>query len=75
MFGGQFGLNTIANYNSAKDVIQLNKTEFANLAAVQADSHQVGANTVIAYDATDSITLIGVSVSKLHFDATHFVLA
>jgi Ca2+-binding RTX toxin-like protein len=75
VFGGPFGLNTITNYNSAKDVIQLSKTEFATLPVVQGDTHQVGANTVITYDTTDSITLVGVSASKLHFDASHFLLA
>jgi hypothetical protein len=57
-----------------QDVLRFDHT-FANLTALENATHQVGANTVITYDATDTITLIGVSVSQLHFDAQHFVLA
>jgi hypothetical protein len=50
---------------------------FANghgfLATVQTHAQQVGSNTVIAYDAQDTITLTGVSVSSLHASEFHFV--
>jgi VCBS repeat-containing protein len=75
VFAPNFGTNTITNFNPLFDALQLPKSEFANLAAVQAASHQVGANTVITYDAADTITLTGVSLSHLHFDASHFLLA
>jgi hypothetical protein len=75
VFIGHFGLNTITNYNSNKDIIELDHTQFANVAAVQHASHQVGADTVITADAADTITLTGVSLSNLHFDASHFMLA
>jgi len=81
VFAGDFGQNIINNFISKGewnyDVIQLDKSEFANLAAVQAATHQVGSNTVITdpHNSADTITLTGVSVSSLHFDAQHFLLA
>jgi VCBS repeat-containing protein len=77
MFTGHFGNNTITNYNPAKDIIQLDQSEFLSLGGVKAAAaQQIGTNnTVITYDAGDTITLIGVLPSQLHFDASHFVLA
>ncbi len=77
MFTGQFGANNIANFHASNDKIQLDKSEFANLAAVQADTHQSGSNTVITdpNHPADTITLTGVLPSQLHFDASHFLLA
>jgi hypothetical protein len=40
---------------------------------VKADAKQVGPNTVITYDAQDTITLTGVSLSSLHASDFHFV--
>jgi Ca2+-binding RTX toxin-like protein len=72
---GTFGSDEITNYNSAKDVIQLDGSDFANLAAIHADAFQIGANTVIHDGSHGTITLDGVQLSTLHFDASHFVLA
>ena len=80
VFAGDFGQNTINNYigkaNGNYNVIQLDKSEFANLTAVKTAT-QVGSNTVITdpHNHADTITLTGVSLSSLHFDASHFVLA
>ena len=43
----------------------------------KAATHQVGSNTVITdpHNSADTITLTGVSLSSLHFDASHFLLA
>ena len=46
---------------------------FANFGAVQSDMTQVGANTVIAYDASNVITLTGVKASSLHASDFKFV--
>ena len=43
---------------------------FPNYAAAMADTQQVGANTVITYDANDTITLTGVAAS--HLTASNF---
>jgi VCBS repeat-containing protein len=74
VFTGNFGQNTITNYNANKDIVELDQSQFTSLAAVQAATHQVGANTVITVDAAGTITLTGVSLSQLHFDASHFLL-
>jgi Ca2+-binding RTX toxin-like protein len=75
VFTGQFGQNTINNYNANKDIIELDQSQFSGLTAVQKATQQVGANTVITDNAGDTITLIGVKLSQLHFDASHFLLA
>jgi len=66
-----------ARYNASKDIIELDhsNSQFSDLTAVQKATHQVGANTVITDNAGDTITLTGVSLSQLHFDASHFLLA
>jgi Ca2+-binding RTX toxin-like protein len=66
VFLPNFGQNTVSNFSTQHDQIQLPKSEFANFAAVMADAHQVGANTVITYDAQDIITLGHVALSSLH---------
>jgi hypothetical protein len=73
VFMGDFGSDAITNYNSAKDLIQLDASHFANLAAIQADASQIGANTAIQDGSHGTVTLIGVQLSSLHFNATHFV--
>jgi hypothetical protein len=72
---GDFGSDEITNYNSAKDLIQLAASQFAKLAAIQADASQIGANTVIQHGSHGTVTLIGVQLSSLHFNASHFILA
>jgi VCBS repeat-containing protein len=74
VFVGHFGPNTITNYNANKDIIELDHSQFTNLGAVHDATHQVGANTVIDDHAGDTITLVGVSLSQLHFNASHFLL-
>ena len=69
-FNTGFGTNTITDFNTSHDVLQLASVLFPNYAAVMADTRQVGANTVITYDANDTITLTGVAVS--HLTANNF---
>jgi len=73
VFGPNFGLNTVKSFVPILDEIQLPKSEFANFAAVQADMTQVGGNTVITYDAHDTITLVGVKEASLH--SANFIFA
>src|SRR5262245_4234311 len=76
VFSGQFGPNTITNYNPSKDIIELDHTQFKDFAAVKlAATQAIGShNTVITDKLGDSVTLVGVSLSQLHFDASHFRL-
>jgi VCBS repeat-containing protein len=72
VFAPGFGDDTIRNFSTTSDTIQLSHLEFANFSAVLADARQVGNNVVITYDANDVITLTGVQLSQLHAADFHF---
>jgi VCBS repeat-containing protein len=83
VFAGNFGHDTITNYNVAKDVITLEPTQFgaaglpllAQYAAVFNASHQVGLDTIITtHDGANSVTLHDINLTQVHFDASHFLL-
>jgi Ca2+-binding RTX toxin-like protein len=74
MFAPGFGKETINNFNAAQDVIDLPQNLFPNFAAVQADLHTSGANTLIVADANDVITLSHVSIASLHASNFHFLV-
>jgi hypothetical protein len=67
-----FGLDTITDFDTSKDVIQFNPALFASYTAVMGAASQVGANTVIQYDANDTITLNNVTASSLTQNNFHF---
>ena len=73
-FAPGFGKETINNFNTAQDVIDPPQSLFANFAAVEADMHASGLNTVITLDANDEITLSHVAVQNLHAQNFHFVV-
>jgi VCBS repeat-containing protein len=73
VFAPNFGQNTITNFNTYKDTIQLDRSEFADFHAVLEAAHQNGADTVIAYDANDIITLNNVALNHLYANDFHFV--
>jgi uncharacterized repeat protein (TIGR03803 family) len=75
VFMGDFGSDKITNYNSVKDVIQSDASQFTSIADVHSHASQVGADTVIQDGGHGSVTLVGVQLSSLHFDASHFLLA
>ena len=64
-FDTGFGDNSINGFNPPKDILDFSRLLFENFGAVLGDIHQVGANTVIAYDSNDIITLNGVTASRL----------
>lgn len=68
-----FGANTIENFNVHHDTIQIDHTLFANFADVQSHAAQMGADTVITYDAANTITLEAIALSNLHASDFHFV--
>jgi lipoprotein-anchoring transpeptidase ErfK/SrfK len=81
VFMGDFGQNTINGYigkaTGSFDVIQLSAADFGNIPGVIfSDAKQMGPNIVITdpMNSHDTITLAGVSLSSLHFDASHFLL-
>jgi hypothetical protein len=62
---GGFGHEVITGFSATRDKIQFDTAQFANFAGVMAQAKQSGSDTVIAYDANDSITLKGVTLSSL----------
>jgi Bacterial cadherin-like domain len=77
VFMGQFGQNMITNFDPKHDIIQLDHNEFANLNAVMHAAVKTASGTVITdpTNSADKVTLVGVDLASLHFDATHFLLA
>jgi hypothetical protein len=51
----------------------VDSTLFANFAAVQSHAQQVGADTVITFDAANTITLKNVTLSSLNVDDFQFI--
>ncbi len=72
LFRPKFGTETITNFNPQNDVIQFNVALFTNFAAVMADTTQVGANTSIKFDASNSVTLDNVAANSLSSSNFHF---
>jgi VCBS repeat-containing protein len=72
VFAPNFGSETINNFNSKIDLIELPNSEFASISAILADAHQSGSSTIITYDAHDAITLNHVQLAGLH--ASDFAL-
>ena len=74
IFPTNLGNETVNNFNTAHDVIDLPAAEVANFAAILADMHTVGDNTVIAFDAHDLITLSHVAAQNLTAQNFHFMV-
>ena len=74
VFAPNFGNQTIEHFDPKHDVITLSSNSFADYAAVHADVHSSGANTVISFDADDTITLANFSAAHLHAHNFHFIL-
>jgi VCBS repeat-containing protein len=73
VFGANFGNDVITDLKPNTDVIQFNHV-FANFADVQAHAASDGhGNTVITYDASNTITLQDVALSSLHASDFFFV--
>jgi large repetitive protein len=74
VFGANFGNDVITDLKPNTDAIQFDHSLFANFADVQAHAASDGhGNTVIAYDANDTITMQGVALSSLHANDFFFV--
>src|SRR4051794_18839738 len=74
IFGANFGSDIITDLKPNTDAIQFDHSLFANFADVQAHAASDGhGNTVIAYDANDTITLPGVALLSLHANDFFFV--
>jgi Ca2+-binding RTX toxin-like protein len=66
-----FGLDTVTDFTAgaaSDDVIEIRDGLFANFAALQNASAQVGSDVVITLDASNTITLQNVTLANLHQD-------
>jgi len=80
VFNPNFGKETVKDYNVNQDVLAFSHTLFSNDTASQvlSQTHDSKAGAVIAVDAQDTITLVGVTVAQLqaaqqaHVDWLHF---
>jgi hypothetical protein len=66
------GKETINGFNPAYDVLQFNPALLSNYATAFQDTKQVGANTVIQIDSTNSVTLDNVKATALTANNFHF---
>ncbi len=73
IFADNFGSDTITDFENNRDVLDLSAHSSLNtLAAVLAVSTQVGADVVIALNATNTITLQGFTLADLDADDFNF---
>lgn len=72
VFSGAFGKDVVVDFDNS-DVIQLDRSQFANFSSVLSHAQQVGANVVITYDADDTITLLDTRLSSLNSGDFTFV--
>ena len=73
VFKPNFGKATITDFHSGQDTIDFDPTVFSDFSAVQSHMTAVGANTVITFDAGDTVTLVNVAPASLHANDFHFV--
>lgn len=66
-----FGIDTINGFTSTNSAT-FSVSDFANWSALLSHTAQVGSNTVITLDASDKITLTGVTMSSLQQSQFHF---
>ncbi|MBB4193074.1 Ca2+-binding RTX toxin-like protein/formiminotetrahydrofolate cyclodeaminase [Rhizobium aethiopicum] len=78
VFKAGFGHDTLTDFTAGAasvDVLDISTSLFSDFAAVMAAASQVGADTLITYDANNSITLKNVGLTSLHQDDFHFTTA
>jgi hypothetical protein len=76
VFKPNFGMDTITDFQAgagSNDVLTFDTTLFANFEAVLAAAAQVGTDTVITYDAANTLTLKNVALTSLHEDDVRFL--
>jgi serralysin len=67
-----FGRDTVADFQAgAGEIIEFHNT-FQNFSQVQASAQQAGNDTVITWDANNTVTLQNVLLSNLHASDFHF---
>ena len=76
VFHAGFGAESITGFatsGSAADVLQFDKSEFADWAHLLGATKQVGANLQITLDASDVLTLKNITLASFTSSSAHFV--
>ncbi|SCB38997.1 beta strand repeat-containing protein [Rhizobium hainanense] len=76
VFKPDFGRDTITDFSAGAgvgDILEFDNSLFVDFEAVLAAAAQIGKDTVITYDAENTITLKNVALSSLHEDDVRFV--
>lgn len=76
VFASGFGKDTIADFQNSggvQDVIQFEKTVFADFSALQSHMAEVGTSVVITLDANNTIEIRNTTLSQLHASDFLFV--
>ena len=72
VFNPNFGKDTITDFRTALDVIEIDNSLFANFADVLAHTTDIAGDAVIAFDANNTITLTAVLKANLTQNDFHF---
>jgi hypothetical protein len=71
-FGPSTGIETIGGYGPGADTFDVSHALFSSFAEMMSHAEQQGHNVVISYDASDVLTLTGVTLSELNAHASDF---
>ncbi|WP_413989005.1 DUF4347 domain-containing protein [Labrys okinawensis] len=73
VFAGDFGHNTINNFHTKLDTIQLQQSQFGSIANVLTNLHPAGADSVLTLDSTHVVTITNMQVASLTASNFHLV--
>jgi hypothetical protein len=73
VFSGDFGNDTIKDFQASSNVVQLDRHEFGDFAGVMSHASQVGSDVVISVDANNSLSLHNTLLSQLTANNFHLV--
>ena len=73
VFSGNFGNDTIKDFQKSSDAVQLDHNVFGNFAGVMSHASQVGSDVVISVDANNSLSLHNTLLSQLTANNFHLV--
>ena len=73
VFSGNFGNDTIKDFQASSNAVQLDHNVFGNFAGVMSHASQVGSDVVISVDANNSLSLHNTLLSQLTANNFHLV--
>ena len=73
VFSGDFGNDTVKDFQKSTDTVQLDHNVFGDFAGVMSHASQVGSDVVISVDANNSVSLHSTLLSQLTANNFHLV--